>query len=232
MMVGSFMPLPAAGGGGIIFNDIASNSTPAHPLSITVIADLHDVLVAGMVTDSTEAGQDPFAISGFTQKAFHIMTYDSGAHGALLKADSSGSEGALDVTNGNSNTMIGFILSLTGANNATPEDVATQSTVTASGMASPWTKLTSITPVTNGCMIVAVMSSDDASGGTITYNFETTTGTTGPWTVRGEFRSGAHSIAVGTAIQATAGAITVTGTGTLGGATAARSLTLFAIRPA
>ena len=216
----------------ITLNVIATNSANAHPLPINPGATLHDVLIAGVVTDSSGDG-NPYAATSFDQLVLQHTTADSQDLAVLRKKDASGSEGSLDITNNIAAEMIGFIMSLTGADNTTPEDVASTVANNNTADASPWTIDTSITPVTDGCMIVAVMGSDTTSASTpVVHTFATTVGTTGAWTVRADLGTGFRKISVATAIQTIAGAITVRGTGTLAAVSAGRSMALLAIRPA
>ena len=214
----------------ITFNVIATNSTPAHPLSINPGATADDVLIASVVTDT--GAVNSWAISGFDQLDHRITSVDGSSHGTLRKKDATGSEGGLNITNDISAAMIGFIMALSGADNTTPEDVAIQAATDNTGEGSPWIIDVSITPVTDGCMIVAIMNSDVAGAANAVHSFSTVSGTTGAWTVRADLNSGYYNIAVATAPQTTAGAITVRGTGTLGGYVAAQTMVLMAIRPA
>jgi len=213
----------------ISFNKVVTNSTPASPLAIDPAATANDVLISGEVCDFTDSST--FSITAFDAIARQETTTDAQNLGVNRKKAATGSEGSLNITNSAARAMIGFILALTGADNTTPEDVTTVVVNNNTGAASPATLTANITPVTDGCMIVAIMGTDTTASVNATTTFSTTSGTTGAWTTRADLNSGFNNIAVGTALQTTAGAITVQGSSSFASGTAGRAMIVMAIRP-
>lgn len=209
-----------------------ANSTGANPLSITTSPTIHDYLLGGFVHDI--ANEDACSATGFTSRVNQTTTGDGQTLNIVDKPDASGSEGAISFSTTFAHQMIGFCLAASGVDNTTPRDVAPQVGNNNTAAASPWTIDVSITPVTDGCLIVAIMGSDTTSGVDAVHSFSTTVGSTGAWTVRQDLNGlGAFgNIGVGTCSQTTAGAITVRGTGTKAAASAGRSMAVFALRPA
>lgn len=216
----------------ISYNTIASNSTPAHPLAINPGATLHDVLITGVVTDTTSTGS-PFAETGFDQIALQSITIDGQNLAVLRKKDATGSEGSLNISDPSSAAMIGFTMAISGADNTTPENVISVEVSNNTADPAPAVIDGTIVPTTNGCMIVAVMGIDAlSSADDPVAAFSTITGTTGAWTVRGDYHNGFYNIAVATCVQATAGSITVRGQVSSMAGNAGRSMVLIAIKPA
>ena len=214
----------------ISFNVIATNSTPADPLSINPGATANDVLILGVISDNNGTSMTAYPASFDQLVSPQVLGSDGQVLFTARKKTASGSEGALSINP--TTNIIGFIMAISGADNTTPEDVTpvTANDDTADG--TPWTIDASITPVTDGCMIVAIMGSDTLTSVDAVHSFSTTSGTTGAWTVRADQRSAFYNVAVATAVQTTAGAITVRGEGAVAGASAARSICLIAVRPA
>lgn len=226
---------PAAGGGGpgITFNKIVTTTSAVNPVAVDPAANLNDVLIAVGITDAGLAVTWTWPAS-FTQLAnASLNVNDGGTFGASRKLAATGSEGSLSISNDGASSILGSIASFAGVNNTTPEDVTPVLVVDNVNDFSAWTVSGSITPVTNGCMIVAIMFSDNGVAGDVVHDFTTTSGTTGAWTVRGDpaDTSGTRNFALATCIQAVAGAITVQGRGTLSGQ-ADKALLLIALRPA
>jgi hypothetical protein len=216
----------------ITFNVIASSSTPAQPLTINPGATADDVLIgAAVLDDGTVTTFTPWP--SFDQIAnLNTQLQDGQSLGVFRKKDATGTEGAIDLNNAIPNNMIGFIMALSGADNVTPEDVASVTGIDDTNDPSPWDLDLSITPVTDGCMIVCIVGSDTIGSMNAVHSFSNVTGTALTWTVRGDFNSGFYNIAVATAPQAAAEAITVRGTGTFAGQGAAQAMVVMAIRPA
>ena len=214
----------------ISFNKVVTNSTPASPLAINPAATANDVLISGQVCDFNDGST--FSVTGFDVIDRQETTTDAQNLGVNRKKAATGSEGSLNITNSAGRAMIGFILALTGGDNTTPEDVTSVKANNNTGASSPATLSASITPTTDGCMIVAIMGTDTTGSLNATTTFSTTSGTTGAWTTQADLNSGFNNIAVGTALQTTAGAITVQGSSTFASGTAGRAIILMAIRPA
>lgn len=227
---------PGSGGGGgagITFNKIVANLTATNPVAVDPAATANDVLIAIGVTDAGLAVTWTWPAS-FTQLAnASLNVNDGGTFGASRKLASTGSEGSLNISNDGASSILGAIASFTGVNNTTPEDVTPVLVVDNVNSFSAWTVSGSITPVTNGCMIVAIMFSDNGVAGDVVHDFTTTSGTTGAWTVQGDPAdvSGTRNFALANCIQTVAGPITVQGRGTLSGQ-ADKTLLLIALRPA
>lgn len=211
----------------VTYNAESQNTTPANPISITPGATADDVILIVTVTDALAT---PSALTNFDILVDQDTTSDNQTLAVYRKKDASGSEGALSV--GSNQAMICLSATFSGVNNTTPEDVTAVVQNNNTATASPWTISASITPVTDGCMIVAIMASDTTSSVDAAHTFATTSGTTGSWTNQNDINSGFYNVAIATCTQTTAEAITVEGTGTAGGASAGRSIALIALRPA
>lgn len=207
------------------------DTTPAIPLPVVTAPTVHDVLIAGMTSDNSGGGNLTTLPTGFISDGNVSSTFDGMTLACAHKLDATGTEGTLNFSFA-AIAPIGFVLSVSGADNVTPLDVAVVSVVTIVGQASPWAQAATITPVTNGCLIIPVFGSDTANGGALTSVVFSGGGLA--WTTRQNLNDGGgfKAIAVGTAIQAVAAPITVTATGTKAGDTAGRGLFLFAVRPA
>lgn len=221
--------LPAAGGGGgVTHNATWTNSVQDGEIVIATSPTAGDTLIAWTVNDDDSAATITWP-AGFTQVAdIHQGGADAQTCSAAVKVNATGSEGSLSIiTNGNAH--IGGISAFSGAHTTTQPDVTTVTAQTNTAQASPWTQAASITPVTNGNMIAAIMCSDVTSSSDPVHTFSDTGGLT--WTTRADITSGARNAAIGTASQATAAATTVTGTGTIAAVSAARVLILISVRP-
>lgn len=208
------------------------DSTLGPTVSVTVAVAAGDVLIAWLVEDTNPAGDsvNPSTWpSGFT----HVHAIDTFADGQVLSVGlkvATGAEGLLTFGFPSGNDCIGGVAAFSGRDGTTPQDVTAVEVSVDTAGASPWTVGASLTPVTNGCDLVAVMGSDITAAQDVVHSFA---GGGLTWTTVADQWSGDfENVAVGHAVQATAGAITVTGTGTRSGATAGRSMILLALRPA
>ena len=200
------------------------NSTPADPCVVTVAPSANDVLLGYQISDATgAAGVAPTGFSG-TALVDITSTFDNSRLTVWIKNQATGSETSVSF-NGASNAIIAGVLAFSGIDNTTPLDVAVQSFADS---VSGTTASASLTPVTNGCDIVAILDADTGSVDS-TFSFSTTSGTTGAWTGRTDQNSGFYNVGSGTATQTTAGAITVQGTQSNAGG---RLFALLALRPA
>jgi len=212
---------------------LGSDTTNADPAVITLGAiSAGEYIIAGVVSDAIATLTS--LPSGFSQLGSILDT--TGDNQSLLvarKASASGSEGALtfDMTQ----ALIGVAIAFSGVDTTTPEDVAVVGvTDGASTGATGRTISASLTTVTNGCMLVAIAGTDVAASTDVTHTFATTAGSTAAWTIPtgGDIQDGFFNMAVGYALQSTAGAVTVRLTSTwAGGANAGLSLMLVALRP-
>lgn len=201
------------------------NSTPAHPIVVNVTPTAGDVLIAWQISDVTSAsGAAP---TGFEAAAVAdlVSTFDNSRLTVWIKKNATGSETTVSMTEASSNLLIGGVAAFSGIDNTTPQDVTA---ATFSSSTSGTTASASLTPVTNGCDIFAILDAD-TGGVDSTFSFSTTSGTTGSWTGRTDQNSGFYNVGSGTATQTTAGAITVQGAQSNAGG---RLFALLALRPA
>lgn len=207
------------------------NDTAGNSINVATSLAAHDVAVAWAVSDSAVTSMT--ALTGFSAWTVVQNTKDGQTIAVAVKTDCTGSEGT--VTLAANNNIIGGILGITGMDNTTQPDVAAGTGNDNLGSASPWAVAAgSITPATNGALLVALFGSDITAGSatppTVVF---TNSGTGLTWTNQAVSNDGGFRQAtIGTATQATAAAIVVTGTGTLGGATAGPSIIVVALRPA
>lgn len=215
----------------IAFVDLVSSSTPAHPLSLNPGASAGEFLLwVGVNDNSTNVTfTNP---SGFTQAAdLFINSSDKGSLYVGYKANASGSEGSLDLSNSNSSSMIGFVLRFSGVDTTTPLDVAVVTNQNDTAASPPINIDANITPTTNGCEIVQVGISDVTSSDNASCAWATQSGTTGSWATRADVNSGYYNAHAGSANQTTAGALTVRFTSS-GVASRAVGQVVLALRPA
>lgn len=220
------------------FSNSWKNEAVAHPIVVTVAPAAHDTLIMVVITD-TNVSQTFTWPSGFVEKGKDTTSIDGCCFAWAIKVDATGSETTLSVSNSGSATMIGAVASYSGRDNTSPLAFTSLDNKTDASGASPWAQLSSsATPSANGTDVVAIMASDvtdPVSGERVTHSFATTTGTTGAWTARvNAADAGLNSFrqfGIGDATQATAGAITVTGTGTLASRHAGRILFLLGLLP-
>jgi len=204
--------------------------TAGASINVATSLALHDVAVAWAVSDSGVTSMT--ALTGFSAWTTVQNTKDGQTIAIAIKTDCDGTEGTVAIAA--NNNIIGGILGISGMDNTTQPDVAAGTGNDNLGSASPWSQAaSSITPATNGALIVALFGSDITAGSatppTVVF---TNSGTGLTWTNQAVSNDGGFRQAtIGTATQATAAAITVTGTGTLGGATAGPSIIVVALRP-
>lgn len=209
------------------------NSTPANTIAVATSPTANDVLIAYMVTDSGSA-VTPSWPSGFTQIAnLRTTTTDGQSLCVAIKGTASGSEGSLTLNDGNAAVdIIGGVGAWNSIDNTTPQDVTSVTGTALSDASSPFVISASITPSNNGCDIVAICGLDINGSINGTPTFSTTSGTTGAWTTRQDQNSGFYNVAVGTATQTTAGAITVQCSWTAASGSSDLAIVLIALRPA
>ncbi|HEX7124962.1 MAG TPA: hypothetical protein VF406_04195, partial [Thermodesulfobacteriota bacterium] len=209
-----------------------TDSTLGPTVNVTVSVSAGDVLVAWLVEDTNPAG-DSVNPSNWPTGFTHVHAIDTFADGQVLAVGikvADGSEGLLTFGFPSGNDCIGGVAAFSGRDTTTPQDVAAVEASVDTAQNSPWTVDASITPVTDGCDLVAIMGSDITSSQDVVHSFS---GGGLTWTVAADQWSGDfENVAVGYAVQPAAGAITVTGTGTRSGATAGRAMILLALRPA
>lgn len=213
---------------------LGSDTANSDPAVITLGAiSAGEYIIAGVVSDAI--GTLTSLPSGFSQLGSILdTTADNQSLLVARKTSASGSEGAMtfDMTQ----TLIGIAIAFSGVDTTTPEDVAVAGvTDGASTGATGRTISASLTTVTDGCMLVAIAGTDVAAGVDVTHAFATTAGSTAAWTIPsgGDIQDGFFNMAVGYALQSTAGPVTVRLTSTWsGGANAGLSLMLVALRPA
>jgi hypothetical protein len=215
----------------IAYRTIVTEDTPSTVLALDPGASAGDVIYSGAVNDSMSAITFTHPAS-FDELAEQANTYD--AHTAVVarKKNASGSEGTLNTTDDLSSSKVGFMISFSGVDNTTPEDIAVDVVNNNTGTASPWTiDSSAITPATSGAKILAIMFSDTNSI-TASHAFSTVGGSTSAWTVHdASIGGGTRNIGVASA-DWVSGAVTVRGTGSGGGATAGRSMVTIVLRPA
>jgi hypothetical protein len=214
----------------IAFDHIASNTTPATTLAINPAAAAGSTIIAGVCNDNGSSVTFTWPAS-FTELLNQLCaSSDGGSVGVSIKNSASGSEGSLNITS--SQSMIGFMLSFSGCDTTTPQDVTPPAAVvnTTQTPAPLVIDSNSITPVTDGVMIVAVRLTDVSASESKPCTFSTLSGTTGSWTTN-DFNSGFYNISVGYAPQTTAGAVVVRSS-TGGAANAAGVVWVMALRPA
>ena len=97
------------------------------------------------------------------------------------------------------------------------------------GQSSVATITNSITPTTNGSLIIAIKGTDTTASTDATHTFS---GGGLTWTTRADQQDGFRNVGVGTAEQTTAAAITVTGSSTYSAGNAGQAMFLLALRNA
>jgi len=215
---------------------VDNDTSAANPLSLTPSATAHDVLIAGVVNDTSTATTFTWGSGGsaLTEVKRQLTTADGQNLGVAIKNDATGSEGAISITP-SADALLGFIARYSGCDNTTPQDVAADVVNNNTATSSAWTiDSNSITPVTAGAWIVCIMGSDDTVGGNDVHTFSTVSGSTGAWNVRADLCdtgfSSFRNIAIADAPW-TSGSVVVRGTGTLGGHSAGRSMVTMVLRP-
>lgn len=198
---------------------------------------LHDFLVG---INCNDAGNTPSTWpTGFnTVGTQQFSSFDGCLMEIRAKNDAAGTEGNLTVTQ-SGNNIAGFLLACSGIDNTNPFSVASVTNIwNASGAASAWSGSASITPAHDGCLILVFVSHDENAGSAVTTTISTTSGSlgTGTWNKEVDYHStdasGFINFAVFSAVQQTAGAITVQVTGTCVGHSAAMPYHIMALKPA
>ena len=198
----------------------SSTSISSSQNVVTSLA-LHDLAIAWALTDGT--GNTFTWPSGFVEQQVQTCIANGGNLGWALKLDCTGSEGTLTV--GSSGSCIAGIVGVSSANNSALDVASPTAYNNNSLVASPWTGVLSITPTTNGDVLLAIIMSDVNSNTVSTvHTFADTGGLS--WTVDEHHdTTGWFQGAIAYATQATAAATTVTGTGT--GATNSSGVSMF-----
>jgi hypothetical protein len=193
-----------------------------------------DILVAWSITDTQGASQEVGTIASpdpdWTKFGPQTTTTDSQTAAFWIKETPCvGGETSFDIDT-NASALNGAI-AIGGVDQTTQLDVSPPAfTNQNTGSASPATlAANSITPVTNGSLLVALMGPD------VTANVDATMTFSGgglTWTTRADHRDGFRNAGVGTAEQTTAAAITVTGSATFASGNAGRCMFVLALRNA
>lgn len=192
------------------YSQIWTNSTPAHPLAVTVSPTAGRVLVMYVITDAADGNTFTFP-TGFSTPVTGQSTFDNTDLAVAYKV-ATGSETSLSVSNTNLRSMIGAVVEFSGINTTTPLDVAI---AMASSSSAGTTIDASLTPVTSGVDLLSIVDAD-TTGSNPTFSWATTVGTTGAWTQRADQTdSSFFNVGCATATQTTAGAITVRGTSSI-----------------
>ena len=217
------------------FSDSWKQETANDPVTVPFTPtppNANDVLVGYAINDDTSAS---FTLdsTGWTESGEQQVTTDS--QGAVwgYKAQASGSETGA-IFNPAVGQAIAGVAAFSGRDNASPLSATPVSAFTNTGMASPATLSVSITPAHNGCDLCVVAGWDVRDNVDVTsWTATTTSGSTSAWTLRQDLRSGFRNMAIFTATQTTAGAITVQVSGSFTGTnTAGRHVVIFALKPA
>lgn len=218
-----------AGSAGISYVVWNSSDTAALSQNVVTTAQAGDVLLAWQVSDST--GNTPSWPSGFTEIANQITTTDSQVFAVAIKNNATGSEGTLVISS--DQNIIAGIVAVRGADNGAPQaftvNVVNQNTASINVAVTSG----SVTPNRAGTMILAFMGIDVTSGTNCSATFSNS-GSLGAWTTIADRNNGGgfFNVVIGSAVQAAAGAITVTATSSTGGNTAGAALVTVGIRPA
>ena len=215
--------------------NVWSTINAASPLSITTSPTAGRTLLGVFVTDTsaTETFSGGTLPAGFSGESAITTTIDSMCLIYVIKDSASGSEGALSFALASGATMVGCVIEIDGLDttklDVSPPAWATNNTANAS----PWTATAnSITPVSNGALILAVMGSDETTGSHDAVHTFSGGGLT--WTTVADLAdnsNGFRQLAVGVATQSTAAAITVSGTGTIAGGSAGWAIRPLVFRP-
>lgn len=200
-----------------------TNSTiTSGTINVSIAPAAGEFVIAWAITDANDILSSYSA--GWTPLASLRSTADNADLFVLYKI-ADGSETTVSFTTNSGNSMIAGCAAFSGIDTTTPLDVAP---VSFANSASSTTSDISITPVTNGAVLARVQCCDNGSTDA-TFTFTTTAGTTGAWTTRVDQHASYYDVALGTAEQTTAGAITSRCTTSVSGG---RIGWLFALRPA
>lgn len=210
----------------ITVGSVIKETTPSVNITLNPGAALHDVIIAAAVNDSASVITFSWPAS-FDELMAQATTVDGQYAGVARKKDASGSEGSITITDGSSTSKIGFFLPISGVNNTTPEDV-TPNIVNDNTGSTNTIDSGSVTPVTSGAKILAIMFMD--AGSTQTGSFSTVSGSTGSWTMHDASISdgGFRHCCVGSA-DWTSGSVVVRGSTT---SNCGKSMIVIVLRPA
>jgi len=210
----------------VAFVQAWANSTPASTQNVTVAPSAGRVLLAWQATDATSTA--PTAIpSGFetTPLVDATSTTDGSRLTVWIKKNTTGAETTVTMSDNSGNLMIAGVAEFSGIDTTTPLDVAAVPFNTSTSVT---TGSASITPVTNGCDL-AIVHLPDGPSGDRTVSYSTSSGATSAWTVRVDQTDGGFfNVALGTASQTTAGALTAQATQSISGGLV---MVLIALRP-
>lgn len=189
-----------------------------------------EVLIVWSVSDnSSTTGVGPG--TGWTQinSAWQSTTTDAQSLGVWIKnTGAAGGETSISMTTSSVNLNGGMAIS--GVDATTFQDVTAPAPANNNtGVASVATITNSITPTTNGSLIVAVKGTDVTVSGDATHTFS---GGGLTWTTRADQVDGFRNVGVGTAEQTTAAAITVTGSSSFASGNAGQAMFVMALRNA
>lgn len=202
------------------------NSTPATSLAVSVSPNAGDKLIFITVSDSTGNSISSWP-SGFVEEVNQVTTTDSSKLIVAVKESATGSETTLTAVS--DQNIIGCVIALSGlaaSGRAFTTDVANDNTASVNNAVTSG----SVTPSGDGAEFLSILNIDVTSGLDCSASFSNT-GSLGAWTNRVDQNSGFHNLVAATAIQTTAGAVTVTGTSSTGGATAGVALATFGFLP-
>lgn len=229
----SRVPAAGGGGGGITFPTVVENETVSNPLVVTISPQAGDFVLLWAVSDSTGADPSYPTTTGWWTGANQRQEQDTSPDGSdaswALYGPAVGNETSFTITT-NAGIIGGAIL-CRGVHQTDPFSVVSPTPANNNtGASSPATLTNSITPDDNGAGLVAIMNADVTASGAVTFSFSDTGGLT--WTTQANTNNGFRNIGVGTAIQTTAAATTVTGSASFASGLAGRALFLVALRPA
>lgn len=220
------------------FRTAWTNNVAKHEQVISVSPNAGEILVAFFVNDAV--GDNFNWPPGWTNTQRITNTTNSQDLFSGTYGPCTGRETGWQFTDDSGvSNLIGGIAAFV-QNTITYLDVAVVTAQTDSNQASPWTQDAAITPTNDGCTLVYIMGHDIIPPGVDHNIVLTATNTPGSltWTNRANLDSafanpdqGFEHIGMVTAFQATAGATTITGTGTSTPATSAsRAVIVFALR--
>ena len=169
--------------------------------------------------------------TGWTQinAAWQVTTTDAQSLAVWIKnTGAAGGETSIDVTTSTVNLNGGMAIG--GVDATTFQDVTAPAPANNNtGQSSVATITNSITPTTNGSLIIAIKGTDTTASTDATHTFS---GGGLTWTTRADQQDGFRNVGVGTAEQTTAAAITVTGSSTYSAGNAGQAMFLLALRNA
>lgn len=198
-------------------------NTPANPCVISIAPNAGDILIAWAFNDEANANDLDSDPAGWTLIFRGVSTNDNSTLRVCYKI-ATGAETSVSFNSASGNIAIGGCIAFSGRDTTTPLDVTP---VTLANSTSQTTADLSITPVTDGADLCFIFDCDGGNSD-YTFSFSTISGTTGAWTTRVDQRADFRNAGVGSATQATAGALTARGTSTVAGG---RVAVLIALRP-